>query len=94
MVRLCQGLLIIQVVAGTDPLRFRLRHLDDERLAAVAEAAARRFGWRPVRRLADRLAWRDGRWLWRGAGLAVGLEKAAGWRPAPKCSPTGPARCG
>ena len=75
MVRLCQGLLIIQVVAGTDPLRFRLRHLDDERLA-------------------DRLAWRDGRWLWRGAGLAVGLEKAAGWRPAPKCSPTGPARCG
>jgi hypothetical protein len=64
-----------QVVAGTDPLRFGLRHLDDEGLAAVAEAAARRFGWRPVWRLADRPAWRDGRWLWRGAGLAVGLEK-------------------
>ena len=62
--------------AGADPLRFRLRHLDDERLAAVLEAAAGRFGWRPG--LAARAAGRpgrDGQWAWRGAGLAVGLEK-------------------
>lgn len=32
-------------VAGADPLRFRLRHLDDQWLAAVVEAAAGRFGW-------------------------------------------------
>ena len=62
-------------VAGADPLRFRLRHLDDERLVAVAEAAAQRFGWQPGRRVADRPAWQDGRWLWSGAGLAIGLEK-------------------
>ena len=61
--------------AGADPLRFRLRHLDDERLAAVLQAAAGRFGWRPGWQPAGRPAWRDGRWVWRGAGLAVGLEK-------------------
>ncbi len=33
--------------AGADPLSFRLRHLEDERLAAVAGAAADRFGWSP-----------------------------------------------
>jgi nicotinate dehydrogenase subunit B len=62
-------------VAGADPLRFRLRHLDDERLAAVLNAAADRFGWRPGWQPAGRPAWRDGQWAWRGAGLAVGLEK-------------------
>jgi nicotinate dehydrogenase subunit B len=62
-------------IAGADPLRFRLRHLDDERLAAVLEAAAERFGWRPGWQPAGRPAWRDSQWLWRGAGLAVGLEK-------------------
>jgi nicotinate dehydrogenase subunit B len=30
---------------GADPLAFRLRHLDDDRLAAVLVAAAGRFGW-------------------------------------------------
>jgi isoquinoline 1-oxidoreductase len=30
---------------GADPLAFRLRHLDDERLATVLRAAALRFGW-------------------------------------------------
>ncbi|HTW03273.1 MAG TPA: molybdopterin cofactor-binding domain-containing protein [Streptosporangiaceae bacterium] len=30
---------------GTDPLEFRLRHLDDDRLAAVFRAAAGRIGW-------------------------------------------------
>ncbi len=62
-------------VAGADPLRYWLRHLDDERLAAVLQAAAGRFGWRPGWQPAGRPAWRDGRWVWRGAGLAIGLEK-------------------
>jgi len=62
-------------VAHADPLRFRLRHLDDERLAAVVEAAVGRFGWGPGWRPAGRPAWRDGCWVWRGAGMAVGLEK-------------------
>jgi len=61
--------------AGVDPLRFRLRHLDDARLAAVLEAATRRFGWRPGWQPAGRPIWRDGQWVWRGAGVAVGLEK-------------------
>jgi nicotinate dehydrogenase subunit B len=61
--------------AGADPLRFRLRHLDDARLAAVLEAAAGRFGWRPGWRPAGRPARADGQWVWCGAGLAVGLEK-------------------
>jgi len=62
-------------VSGEDPLRFRLRHLDDDRLAAVLQAAAERFGWRPGWRSAGRPAWRDGHWVWRGTGLAAGLEK-------------------
>ena len=78
-------------VAGADPLRFRLRHLDDERLAAVLEAAAGRFGWQPGWRRAG-LAGRVGR----GAARAwpSAWRRAAGWRPAPR-SPTGrPGRCG
>jgi nicotinate dehydrogenase subunit B len=46
--------------AGSDPLRFRLDRLADERLAAVLRAAAGRFGWEPGGR---------------GQGAAVGLEK-------------------
>lgn len=47
-------------LAREDPLEFRLRHLADERLAVVVEAAAHRFGWPggvPA------------------AGIAAGLEK-------------------
>jgi nicotinate dehydrogenase subunit B len=33
-------------LAGVDPLRFRLEHLEDERLAHVLEVAAGRAGWR------------------------------------------------
>ena len=62
-------------IAGADPLRFRLRHLDDQRLAAVLKAAGRRFGWRPGWQPAGHPAWRDAQWVWRGNGLAVGLEK-------------------
>ena len=61
-------------VAGVDPVDFRLGLLDDERLAAVIEAAARRFGWRFPWCPAGRPAlWAKG-WLRRGAGIAAGLE--------------------
>jgi len=46
---------------GMDPIEFRLRNLDDERLAAVLGAAAERFGW-----LAGTGA---------GQGIALGFEK-------------------
>jgi len=49
---------------GMDPLAFRLHNLRDERLRAVLEAAAERFGW-------SRWQQRSGR----GIGLACGVEK-------------------
>jgi CO/xanthine dehydrogenase Mo-binding subunit len=62
-------------VAGVDPVDFRLGVLDDTRLAAVIEAAARRFGWRFFPCPAGRPAlWAKG-WLRCGAGIAVGLEQ-------------------
>lgn len=54
--------------AGADPLDFRLAHLQNERLRAVLDAAAGRFGWR--RR-------RTGRGEGRGIGLACGTEKGS-----------------
>jgi CO/xanthine dehydrogenase Mo-binding subunit len=61
-------------VAGADPVDFRLGLLDDARLAAVIEAAARRFGWRFFPCPAGRPAlWAKG-WLWCGAGIAAGLD--------------------
>lgn len=36
----------LAVQAGIDPLEFRLRNLEDERLGAVLKAAAERFGWK------------------------------------------------
>ena len=54
---------------------FRLGLLDDARLAAVIEAAARRFGWRFSRCPVGRPAlWAKG-WLRCGAGMAAGLEQ-------------------
>ena len=62
-------------VAGVDPVDFRLGLLDDARLAAVTEAAARRFGWRFFPCPAGRPAlWAKG-WLRCGAGIAAGLEQ-------------------
>jgi isoquinoline 1-oxidoreductase len=52
---------------GVDPLEFRLRHLNDERLAEVLRQSAGQFGW-PERVRSHK---RDGT----GLGLAVGLEK-------------------
>ena len=57
----------LAAAAGAEPLEFRLRHLDDERIAAVLRAAAQRFGWAPGRPP----ALPDGA----GAGLACGFEK-------------------
>jgi isoquinoline 1-oxidoreductase len=51
-------------MVGMDPLAFRLKNLTDERLRAVLEAAANRFGWGKVRLASDR-----------GVGLAAGFEK-------------------
>ncbi len=50
---------------GTDPLEFRLRHLDDGRLADVFRAAADRIGWPSAPREQTRT----------GTGIAGGIEK-------------------
>ena len=61
--------------AGADPVDFRLGLVDDERLAAVIEAATRRFGWQfPWCPAGGPAMWAKG-WLRRGAGIAVGLEE-------------------
>jgi isoquinoline 1-oxidoreductase len=46
--------------AGMDPLAFRLKNLRDDRLVAVLQAAAKKFGWTPGAK---------------GIGLACGVEK-------------------
>jgi nicotinate dehydrogenase subunit B len=52
---------------GADPLDFRLRHLEDGRLAAVLEAAAAEIGWaRKVPHDPGSLT---------GTGIAIGMEK-------------------
>jgi nicotinate dehydrogenase subunit B len=59
---------------GTDPVEFRLRHIDDERLKAVLRAAAGRFGWTGPHNGAGPGRGQDRRTGW-GQGVAVGLEK-------------------
>jgi CO/xanthine dehydrogenase Mo-binding subunit len=67
-------------LAGVDPVDFRLDLLEDERLAMVIVAAARRFGWQAQWYPAGGPAsWAKGG-LRRGAGVAGGLE--AGYRVA------------
>jgi isoquinoline 1-oxidoreductase subunit beta len=56
----------LAAAAGQDPLAFRLAHLDNERIRAVLEAAADRFGWR------ERATRKQ---PGRGVGLACGMEK-------------------
>jgi isoquinoline 1-oxidoreductase len=51
-------------LVGIDPLEFRLRNLDDERLRAVFQAAADKFGWA-----------REKSSPARGFGIAGGIEK-------------------
>jgi nicotinate dehydrogenase subunit B len=54
---------------GADPVEYRLRHLADDRLAAVLRAVAERAAWVPHSR--PRNPNPEGR----GQGIAVGLEK-------------------
>jgi CO/xanthine dehydrogenase Mo-binding subunit len=55
-------------LAGADPLDFRLKHMEDPRLRAVLQAAAKRFGW------ADRAKNKEPHV---GFGIACGTEKGA-----------------
>jgi len=54
-------------LAGIDPLEFRLKNLKDERLRAVLEAAAQKFGWKNQSRPEKG----------RGFGIAGGSEKGS-----------------
>ncbi len=58
----------LAVLANKDPLEFRLALLDNDRLRAALEAAAKKFGW--TKRIKNR---RDGA----GVGLACGNEKGS-----------------
>jgi isoquinoline 1-oxidoreductase len=58
----------LAAAAGADPLEFRLAHLDNPRLRAVLEEAAKRFRWR------ERVKNRQPNM---GVGLACGTEKGS-----------------
>lgn len=58
----------LAVAAGSDPLDFRLAHLENGRLRAVLETAAQRFGWK------DRVKKKSPN---TGIGLACGTEKGS-----------------
>jgi len=55
---------------GVDPVEFRRRHLDDERLATVLNAAATAIGWPD-----NRGAIAEPEPGWAGTGIALGFEK-------------------
>ena len=54
----------LAALVNMDPLQFRLKNLKDERMRAVLEAAASRFGWDKQKAAAGR-----------GSGIACGFEK-------------------
>jgi isoquinoline 1-oxidoreductase len=56
----------LAAAAGVDPLAFRLAHLENPRLRAVLERAAKEFGWAARRKSVT---------AERGVGLACGTEK-------------------
>ena len=58
----------LAAAAGADPLEFRLAHLENARLRAVLEKAAREFGWSARRKQTT---------PGRGVGLACGTEKSS-----------------
>ncbi|HWI55816.1 MAG TPA: molybdopterin cofactor-binding domain-containing protein, partial [Bacillota bacterium] len=58
----------LAVAAGADPLAFRLAHLEQPRLRAVMETAAKRFGWAECVRKKNPNV---------GVGLACGTEKGS-----------------
>ena len=49
--------------AGADPLQFRLEHLKDQRMINVLKAAAKKFGWKPIKTPSGR-----------GYGIACGID--------------------
>jgi nicotinate dehydrogenase subunit B len=49
--------------AGADPLQFRLAHLKDKRMLNVLQAAAKKFGWQPIKTPSGR-----------GYGIACGID--------------------
>lgn len=58
----------LAAAAGRDPLEFRLAHLDNDRIRAVLEEAARRFNWREKVKAKQPNV---------GVGLACGTEKGS-----------------
>ena len=56
----------LAAAVGMDPLEFRLKNLKNERLRAVLQAAAEKFGWGKAKSETNR-----------GAGLACGVEKGS-----------------
>jgi len=54
---------IMAAKAGIDPLEFRLRHLQDKKMARVLKAAAEKFGWTPAKAPSGR-----------GYGIACGID--------------------
>jgi isoquinoline 1-oxidoreductase len=52
--------------AGIDPLEFRLKNASNDRLRAVIQAAADKFGWKDRKKTADR-----------GFGISGGFEKGS-----------------
>jgi isoquinoline 1-oxidoreductase len=56
----------LAAAAGTDPLEFRLAHLDNDRIRAILETATKRFNWSErKKKVTPEL----------GVGLACGTEK-------------------
>jgi nicotinate dehydrogenase subunit B len=49
--------------AGVDPVEFRLKHLSDETMKGVIKAAAKKFGWKPMKAPSGR-----------GYGIACGID--------------------
>jgi nicotinate dehydrogenase subunit B len=56
-------------LVGMDPVAFRLKNIQDDRLRAVLEAAAKSFGWGPKKQV--------GKQPGRGSGIACGFEKGS-----------------
>ena len=65
----------LALLAGVDPVEFRLRHLEDERARAVVEKAAEEFGWSSGNPEGDRgRGFAFARYKNHAAYLAVALE--------------------
>lgn len=56
----------LAVLAGVDPIEFRLRHLTDARMIRALKTAAEKFGWKPARGPSGR-----------GVGVACGIDSGS-----------------